>query len=90
MGVLVLATERGSIDDLGSKIRHFRNNDLELVALICPRWNRLANWLREAERWGPATITVKAVRLLTAPHCGVRTKPLARRTLRVSLARSSG
>ena len=25
-----------------------------LVAQICPRWNRLADWLREAERYSAA------------------------------------
>ena len=32
----------------------FRINDLEMVAQIFTRWNRLANWLKEAEGYAAA------------------------------------
>jgi hypothetical protein len=47
-------TTGGSIKELGWSFQPFRINDLELVAQIGPRWNRLANWLREAERFSTA------------------------------------
>jgi hypothetical protein len=36
----------GSIDSLGSRSLPFRIIRLELVAQICPRWNRTTDWLK--------------------------------------------
>jgi hypothetical protein len=36
------------------RFQPFKINDLELVAQIFPRWNRVADWLREAERFSTA------------------------------------
>jgi len=47
-------TTGGSIDEVGWRFQPFRINDLEMVAQICPRWNRVAEWLREAERFSTA------------------------------------
>jgi len=44
----------GSIDSLGSRFLPFRIIRLELVAQISPRWNRVANWLKEAEGYAAA------------------------------------
>ena len=37
---------RGSIYSVGRDFQPFRINDLELVAQICPRWNRTTDWLK--------------------------------------------
>jgi hypothetical protein len=50
----VSPTTSGSIDGVGWRFQSFKINDLEMVAQICPRWNRLADWLREAERYAAA------------------------------------
>jgi hypothetical protein len=42
-------TTSGSINDVGLRFQSFRINDLELVAQICPRWNRLTSWVRQIE-----------------------------------------
>ena len=34
----------GSIYGVGWRFQSFRINDLEMVAQICPRWNRLQPW----------------------------------------------
>jgi len=34
----------GSIYGVGGRFQTFRINDLEMVAQICPRWNRLQPW----------------------------------------------
>ena len=47
----------GSTNTVGSRFQAFGINDLELVAQIFPRWNRVADvadWLREAERFSTA------------------------------------
>jgi hypothetical protein len=44
----------GSIYGMGGRFQSFKINDLEMVAQICPRWNRVADWLREAERFSTA------------------------------------
>jgi hypothetical protein len=38
----------GSIYAVGSAFQLFRINDLEMVAQICPRWNRLQDWFELA------------------------------------------
>jgi hypothetical protein len=43
----------GSIKRCGCDFQPFRIS-LEMVAQICPRWNRVADWLREAERFSAA------------------------------------
>jgi hypothetical protein len=35
---------RGSIYGVGRRFQSFGINDLEMVAQICPRWNRLEPW----------------------------------------------
>ena len=40
--------------DAGWGFQPFRIKDLEMVAQIFPRWNRVAAWLREAERFSTA------------------------------------
>jgi hypothetical protein len=37
-----------------SYLRAIEAGNEGLVAQICPRWNRLADWLREAERYAAA------------------------------------
>jgi hypothetical protein len=44
----------GSIYGVGSGFQSCRINDLEMVAQIFPRWNRVADWLREAEGYAAA------------------------------------
>jgi hypothetical protein len=44
----------GSIYRVGWRFQSFKINDLEMVAQIFTRWNRLTNWLREAERFSAA------------------------------------
>jgi hypothetical protein len=44
----------GSIDGVGWRFQSFKINDLEMVAQIFPRWNRVADWLREAEGYAAA------------------------------------
>jgi hypothetical protein len=44
----------GSTNGVGVRFQSFRINDLEMVAQICPRWNRVADWLKEAERFSTA------------------------------------
>jgi hypothetical protein len=39
---------------MGRRFQPFEINDLELVAQIFPRWNRVADWLRDAERFSMA------------------------------------
>ena len=34
----------GSTNRVGSRFQSFGINDLEMVAQICPRWNRLQPW----------------------------------------------
>jgi hypothetical protein len=34
----------GSINEVGRRFQLFRISDLEMVAQICPRWNRLQHW----------------------------------------------
>ena len=41
-------------DEVGGRFQTFRINDLELVTQIFPRWNQVADWLREAERFSMA------------------------------------
>jgi len=48
------STAGGSINLVGSRFQSFKINDLEMVAQICPRWNRLADWLRAAEGYAAA------------------------------------
>jgi hypothetical protein len=31
---------------VGGRFQSFRINDLEMVAQICPRWNRTTGWLK--------------------------------------------
>jgi hypothetical protein len=38
----------GSINRVGIDFQSFRINDLEMVAQICPRWNRLQDWFELA------------------------------------------
>jgi hypothetical protein len=38
------STTGGSITEVGVSFQPFRINDLELVAQIFPRWNRLQPW----------------------------------------------
>ena len=47
-------TAGGSINEVGLEFQLFRINDLEMVAQICPRWNRVADWLREADGYSRA------------------------------------
>ena len=47
-------TTGGSINEVGWGFQSFRINDLEMVAQICPRWDRVADWLREAEGYAAA------------------------------------
>jgi len=35
---------------------------LRLVAQICPRWNRLADWLRQAELYSAAAVPLDPTR----------------------------
>jgi hypothetical protein len=42
---------RGSTTKLGCCFQLFRIKNLEMVAQIFPRWNRMASSLREAERY---------------------------------------
>jgi hypothetical protein len=44
----------GSIDEVGWRFQSFGINNLEMVDQIFPRWNRVANWLREAEGYAAA------------------------------------
>ena len=44
----------GSINEVGWRFQSFRINNLEMVAQICPRWNRVADWLRETEHFSTA------------------------------------
>jgi len=44
----------GSIYGVGGRFQPFRINNLEMVAQIFPRWNRVADWLREAEGYAAA------------------------------------
>jgi hypothetical protein len=37
-------TTGGSINEVGWGFQLFRINGLEMVAQICPRWNRLQDW----------------------------------------------
>ena len=37
-----------------SYLRKIETGNERVVAQICPRWNRMANWLREAERFSAA------------------------------------
>ena len=39
----------GSIYEVGGRFQSCRINDLELVDLICPRWNPLTSWMRQIE-----------------------------------------
>jgi hypothetical protein len=39
-------TTSGSIYGVGWRFQSFRINDLEMVAQICPRWNRTSDWLK--------------------------------------------
>ena len=43
-----------SINEVVWRFRSFGINNLEMVAQIFPRWNRVADWLREAERFSTA------------------------------------
>jgi hypothetical protein len=36
----------GSIYSVGRNFQPFRINNLEMVAQICPRWNRTTDWLK--------------------------------------------
>ena len=45
---------RGSIYSVGRDFQPFGINDLDMVAQIFPRWNRMADWLREAEGYASA------------------------------------
>jgi hypothetical protein len=45
---------RGSISEVGRRFKSCRISDLEMVAQIFPRWNRVADWLKEAERFSTA------------------------------------
>jgi hypothetical protein len=38
----------GSINEVGWRFPSFGINDLEMVAQICPRWNRLQPWFELA------------------------------------------
>ena len=44
----------GSIYGVGRRFQPCRINNLEMVAQICPRWNRTADWLRAAEQYSLA------------------------------------
>lgn len=45
----------GSNSGVGGNFQPFRINNLEMVAQISPRWNRVEDWLREAESYSRAT-----------------------------------
>ena len=47
-------TTDGSIYRVGGRFQPFEISNLELVAQIFLRWNRVADWLREAERFSTA------------------------------------
>ena len=38
--------DTGSIYSVGRNLQPFRINKLEMVAQICPRWNRTTDWLK--------------------------------------------
>jgi hypothetical protein len=44
----------GSIYGVGGRFQSFKINDLELVAQICPRWNRLQPWFELVEAFKEA------------------------------------
>jgi len=44
----------GSINAVGRRFQLFRISNLELVAHICPRWNRLEHWFELAEAFRSA------------------------------------
>ena len=50
------STAGGSISVVGSRFQSFKINDLEMVAQIFPRWNRLEDWLREAEGYSTGRV----------------------------------
>ena len=47
-------TTGGSINEVGCRFQSSGINDLEMVAQICPRWNRLQPWFELVEAFKDA------------------------------------